>query len=70
MTFREFFAAELDREVERSRRALQQMPEGKGEWKPHDKSMKFEYLADMIATIRDPGRYAAWFVPVVSGVVP
>ena len=51
MTFREFFAAKVDREVERSRRALQQMPEGKGEWKPHDKSMKFEYLADMIATI-------------------
>src|SRR6188508_2090841 len=51
MTLREFFTAELDREVERSRRVLQQMPEGKGEWKPHDKSMKFEYLADMVATI-------------------
>ena len=51
MTMKEFFTAELDREVERSRRALQQLPEGKGDWKPHDKSMKFEYLADMIATI-------------------
>ena len=28
------------------------------------------FFADMITTIRDPGRYAAWFVPVVSGVVP
>lgn len=28
------------------------------------------YFTDMIATIRDPDRYAAWFVPVVSGVVP
>jgi uncharacterized damage-inducible protein DinB len=37
--------------VERSRRALQQLPEGKADWKPHDKSMKFEYLADMVATI-------------------
>ena len=51
MTLKEFFTAELDREVERSRRALQQLPEGKADWKPHDKSMKFEYLADMIATI-------------------
>jgi len=51
MTLKEFLAAELDREVDRSRRALEQLPEGKGEWKPHDKSMKFEYLADMIATI-------------------
>lgn len=25
---------------------------------------------DMLETIRDPERYAAWFVPVVSGVVP
>lgn len=51
MTLREFFAAELDREVERSRRALQNLPDGQGEWKPHDKSMKFEYLAGMVATI-------------------
>jgi len=29
-----------------------------------------DYFADMIATIRDPSRYAAWFVPVVSGTVP
>jgi uncharacterized damage-inducible protein DinB len=51
MTIKESLTAQLDREVERSRRALEQLPEGKGEWKPHDKSMKFEYLADMIATI-------------------
>ena len=51
MTLKEFFTAELDREVERSRRALQQLPEGKGEWKPHEKSMKFDYLADMVATM-------------------
>jgi uncharacterized damage-inducible protein DinB len=51
MTLTEFFAAELDREVERSRRALQNLPDGQGEWKPHDKSMKFEYLANMVATI-------------------
>src|SRR5262245_31916948 len=28
------------------------------------------YFADMIDTIRNPARYASWFVPVVSGIVP
>jgi uncharacterized damage-inducible protein DinB len=47
----ELFLIELDREAERSRRALEQVPEGKYNWKPHDKSMIFGYLADMVATI-------------------
>jgi uncharacterized damage-inducible protein DinB len=47
----EFFLAELDREVKRSRRALEQVPEGKYDWKPHEKSMIFGYLSDMVATI-------------------
>jgi len=50
-TIKEFLLTELNSEVSRSRKALEELPEGKGEWKPHDKSMKFEYLADMIATI-------------------
>ena len=51
MKITEFLRAELDREVERSRVALEQMPEGKYEWKPHDKSMILGYLANMVATI-------------------
>ena len=51
MQMTELFLAELDREVERSRRALEQVPEGKHDWKPHDKSMIFGYLTDMVATI-------------------
>ena len=51
MTLKQFFADELDREVERSRRALKNLPEGKSEWKPHDKSMKFAYLAELVAII-------------------
>jgi uncharacterized damage-inducible protein DinB len=47
----EFFLAELNGEVERSRRALKQVPEGKYDWKPHEKSMLFGYLANMVATI-------------------
>ena len=51
MKLTEFFLSEMDREVERSRRALEQVPEGKYDWKPHEKSMIFGYLADMVATI-------------------
>ena len=51
MKLTEFLLAELDREVERSRRALEQAPEGKYEWKPHEKSMIFGYLANMVATM-------------------
>jgi uncharacterized damage-inducible protein DinB len=51
MKLTEFLLAELDREVERSRRALEQVPEGKYDWKPHDKSMIFGGLANMVATI-------------------
>ena len=47
----ELLLTELDREVERSRRALEQVPDGKYDWKPHDKSMIFGYLADMVATM-------------------
>ena len=51
MKLTEFFLTELNREVERSQRALEQVPEGKYDWKPHDKSMIFGYLANMVATI-------------------
>src|SRR5262247_2870463 len=51
MKLNEFLLAELNREVDRSRRALEQVPEGKYDWKPHERSMIFGYLADMVATI-------------------
>jgi uncharacterized damage-inducible protein DinB len=51
MKLTEFLRSELDREAERSRRALKEVPEGKYDWKPHQKSMIFGYLADMVATI-------------------
>ena len=51
MKLTEFLLAELNREVERSRRALEQVPEGKSDWKPHEKSMIFGYLTSMVATI-------------------
>ncbi len=51
MKVTEFLREELDREVERSRKALEQVPDGKYDWKPHEKSMLFGYLAEMVATI-------------------
>ena len=51
MKLTEFFRDELDREVERSRKALEQVPDGKFDWKPHERSMVFGYLANMVATI-------------------
>ena len=51
MKLTEFFREELDREVERSRKALEHVPEGKFQWKPHERSMIFGYLANMVATM-------------------
>jgi len=51
MKLTEFFQQQLDREVERSRKAIEQVPDGKFDWKPHEKSMLFGYLADMVATM-------------------
>jgi uncharacterized damage-inducible protein DinB len=51
MKLKEFLLAEIEREIDRSRRALEQVPAGKYDWKPHEKSMIFGYLANMVATI-------------------
>jgi uncharacterized damage-inducible protein DinB len=51
MKLTELFLAEIDREAERCKRALEQVPAGKREWKPHEKSMAFGYLSDMVATM-------------------
>ncbi len=51
MRMTEIFLAELEREAARSRSVLEQTPEGKREWKPHDRSMPFGYLAELVAMI-------------------
>jgi uncharacterized damage-inducible protein DinB len=51
MKITEVIRTELDREVDRSRRALEQGARRECDWKPHEKSMIFGYLADMVATI-------------------
>lgn len=51
MRLNELFLAELERESARSRRVLEQVPDNKGDWKPHDRSMAFGYLANLVATM-------------------
>jgi len=49
MPMNESFRAQLDDEVTRTRGALQAVPEGHDDWKPHDKSMPFGRLAMLVA---------------------
>lgn len=51
MTVTAYLQEQFEREVKRSRRALEMVPDGKHEWKPHERSMIFGYLANMVATI-------------------
>lgn len=42
---------QLEREGPRTRRVLEKVPEGRDDWKPHDKSMPFGRLAMLVATM-------------------
>jgi uncharacterized damage-inducible protein DinB len=46
-----FFSDQLEREAAISRRVLQHAPEGKADWRPHEKSMQLGYLASLVATM-------------------
>jgi uncharacterized damage-inducible protein DinB len=45
------FLAELDREAARTSRALQEVPSGRDDWKPHPKSMPLGRLAGLVASM-------------------
>jgi uncharacterized damage-inducible protein DinB len=51
MKMTELLLAELDREAIGSRKALENVPEGKNDWKPHEKSMPLGRLATIVATV-------------------
>jgi uncharacterized damage-inducible protein DinB len=60
MKLTDFFLAELEREASSSRLAIQRVPEGHNDWKPHPKSMPLGYLASLVATM------PAWIVSMVK----
>jgi len=49
MKMTDLFVAQLDAEAPRTRRTLERVPEGRDEWKPHDKSMALGRLAMLVA---------------------
>jgi uncharacterized damage-inducible protein DinB len=51
MKFTDLMLAELDREAERTRRALERVPVGRDDWKPHSKSMPLGRLAGLVASM-------------------
>jgi uncharacterized damage-inducible protein DinB len=51
ITMTDLFLEELDREAIGTRSVLERVPEGRYDWKPHDKSMLFGSLASLVATM-------------------
>lgn len=51
MKMTELYLAQLEREAASTRRALERMPEGKNDWRPHEKSMPLGYLAALVANM-------------------
>jgi hypothetical protein len=51
MRLTDFFAAQLTREAPISTRVLERVPEGRPDWRPHEKSMPLGYLSQLVATM-------------------
>jgi uncharacterized damage-inducible protein DinB len=49
MKLTDLFLAELEQEAAATRRALERVPDGRYDWKPHEKSMTLGYLAELVA---------------------
>ncbi len=51
MKMTEMLLAQLEREASGTRKALERVPEGKNDWKPHPKSMPLGTLAALVASM-------------------
>lgn len=53
MTLRDIFIAQLEREGALTRKAIDRVPEGRNNFRPHEKSMELGYLAALVAGMLD-----------------
>lgn len=60
MKMTEWYLNQLDGEATRTRRTLERVPQGKDDWKPHDKSMPLGRLAMLVAQM------PSWFTLIVD----
>lgn len=51
MTLKDYLLAQLDREAALTRKAIERFPEGHDDFKPHERSMPFGYLASLVASM-------------------
>ena len=51
MRMTDLFREELERETAGTRRVLERVPDGRKDWKPHEKSMTLRRLAELVATL-------------------
>ncbi|HSE34278.1 MAG TPA: hypothetical protein VLA93_22075 [Pyrinomonadaceae bacterium] len=51
MEFTQLFLEQLDAEADRTRKTLENVPEGRDDWKPHEKSMPMGYLTMLVARL-------------------
>ncbi len=59
MKMTEIFLSQLEAEARRTRRALEQVPDDRDDWKPHDKSMPLGRLAVLVAGM------PSWFAMMI-----
>ena len=60
MKMTDFFMSQLEAEASRNRSALERVPEGRDDWKPHEKSMPLGRLAMLVA------RMPSWLAMIIN----
>jgi len=60
MKISDWLLSQLEAEGARTRRAVERVPEGRDDWKPHEKSMTLGRLATLVATM------PSWIVMILN----
>lgn len=60
MKLTDHFLAQLDSEADRTRRVLEQVPDDRDDWKPHERSMSLGWLTVLVAGM------PAWIAMIVG----